>query len=87
MTCNWNEIEAWATIINNYCTANSLPPTVSLVAGPYSTHPSVSFDCYYALGQASTLSNAVKIGGSTGTSASVAYQTADTVLATLANLN
>ena len=87
VTCNWNEIEAWATIINNYCTANSLPPTVSLVAGPYSTHPSVSFDCYYALGQASTLSNAVKIGGSTGTSASVAYQTADTVLATLANLN
>jgi len=78
-TCCWKEIEAWALNVNNYCTANSLPPTVTLVADPVGTHASATYNCWYSVG--------TKLGGSGGTTVSVPFANMNTVLSAFNVLN
>ena len=78
-TCCWKEIEAWATSVNNYCIANSLPQTVTLVADPAGTHATTTYDCWYSYG--------TKLGGSGGTTVTVPYANVNSVLSTFNGLN
>lgn len=78
-TCCWKEIEAWATSVNNYCTTNSLPPTVTLVADPVGTHATATYNCWYSVG--------TKLGGSGGTTVTVPFANMNTVLSAFNGLN